>query len=119
MIVGGPLTDLALMLVYWGAGGPDITVASTRGVSEVPGFLTIDEVVARYAEQSGRSIEHLDFYMVFAFYKLAIILEGIYARLLIGKSPNDDFSEVGAGVVALVDAALSRASASSDPKLRG
>ncbi len=117
--LGDPLTDLALLLVYWGAGGSDILISSTRGVSQVPGFLPIDEIIARYAERSGRSIEHLDFYVVFAFYKLAVILEGINARFRMGKTVGEGFGEMGAGVAALAEAALERAAQSSDPRLRG
>ncbi len=116
--LGDPLTDLALLLVYWGAGGSDIALSSTRGVSQVPGFIPIDEVVTRYAERSGRSIEHLDFYVVFALYKLAVILEGINARFLMGKTLGEGFDEMGAAVSALAEAALDRAAQSSDPRLR-
>jgi aminoglycoside phosphotransferase (APT) family kinase protein len=117
--LGDPLTDLALLLVYWGAGGSEIALSSTRGVAQVPGFITVDEVVARYAERSGRSVEHLDFYVVFAFYKLAVILEGINARFLMGKTLGEGFGEMGLGVIALADAALARADASPDPRLHG
>ncbi|MEX0665840.1 MAG: phosphotransferase family protein [Acidimicrobiia bacterium] len=117
--LGDPLTDLALLLVYWGAGGSEISLSSTRGVSQVPGFIAIDEVVERYAERSGRSIEHLDFYVVFALYKLAVILEGINARFLMGKTLGEGFDEMGLAVVALADAALDHAARSSDPVLRG
>jgi aminoglycoside phosphotransferase (APT) family kinase protein len=117
--LGDPLTDLALLLVYWDGGGAELPFASTRGVSQVPGFLPTDEVVARYAERSGRSIEHLDFYVVFALYKLAVILEGINARFLMGKTVGAGFDEIGIGVAALADVALTKASASDDPRLRG
>jgi aminoglycoside phosphotransferase (APT) family kinase protein len=117
--LGDPLTDLALLLVYWDGGGADLPFASTRGVSQVRGFMPASEVITRYAERSGRSIEHLDFYVVFALYKLAVILEGINARFLMGKTVGGGFDEIGAGVAALADAALAKASASDDPRLRG
>jgi aminoglycoside phosphotransferase (APT) family kinase protein len=117
--LGDPLTDLALLLVYWGAGGSEISLSSTRGVAQVPGFIGIDEVVERYAARSGRSIDHLDFYVVFALYKLAVILEGINARFLMGKTLGEGFGEMGLAVVALADAALERAAQSPDPRLRG
>jgi aminoglycoside phosphotransferase (APT) family kinase protein len=114
--LGDPLTDLALFLVYWG-GGAGPAIASGQAVSSVPGFLTRDEVVARYAEQSGRSVEHLDFYIVFAMYKLAVILEGINARFLMGKTLGEGFGAMGEMVVELVDAALAVADQSPDPRL--
>ena len=114
--LGDPLTDLALFLVYWGgSAGP--AIASGQAISSVPGFLTRDEVVARYAEQSGRSVEHLDFYIAFAMYKLAVILEGINARFLMGKTLGEGFDAMGEMVAELVDAALAVADQSSDPRL--
>jgi len=114
--LGDPLTDLALFLVYWGGdAGP--AIASGQAISSVPGFLTRDEIVARYAEQSGRSVEHLDFYVVFAMYKLAVILEGINARFLMGKTLGEGFDAMGEMVAQLADAALSVADRSTDPRL--
>jgi aminoglycoside phosphotransferase (APT) family kinase protein len=103
--LGDPLTDVGLLLVYWGGSGQR-AILSTQGVGGVPGFLSNDEVIARYAERSGRSVEHLDFYVVFAMYKLAIIVEGINARYLMGKTLGEGFSEMGAMVDGLVDGAL-------------
>jgi aminoglycoside phosphotransferase (APT) family kinase protein len=117
--LGDPLTDLALMLVYWGEGANNASIASTRGVSTVPGFISSQEVTERYAEKSGRSIEHLDFYIVFALYKLAVILEGINARFKMGKTVGEGFDEMDHAVVGLAEAGLERASASDDPRLRG
>jgi len=116
--LGDPLTDLGLLLVYWG-GAETATVRATTPVEAVPGFLTNDEIVARYAEQSGRDLEHLDFYVVFAMYKLAVILEGINARFLMGKTLGEGFSELGSGVTTIVEAALARADASADALLHG
>ncbi len=116
--LGDPLTDVGLLLVYWG-GGAQLSVLTAQGVGDVPGFLTRDEVIARYAAQSGRSIEHLDFYVVFAMYKLAIIVEGIHARYLMGKTLGDGFSEMGAIVDSLAEQALAVADSSADRALRG
>ena len=116
--LGDPLTDLALFLVYWGGdAGP--AIASGVAINSVPGFLSRDEVIARYAERSGRSVEHLDFYIVFAMYKLAVILEGINARFLMGKTLGDGFDAMGEMVAELADAALATADVSADSRLHG
>jgi aminoglycoside phosphotransferase (APT) family kinase protein len=117
--LGDPLTDLGLFLVYSGGGAETAAVRSTQAVANVPGFYTADEIVDRYAAQTGRDLTHLDFYVVFATYKLAVILEGINARFLMGKTLGEGFSDIGAGVTALAETALARADVSSDPKLRG
>jgi aminoglycoside phosphotransferase (APT) family kinase protein len=103
--LGDPLTDVGLLLVYWGGSGQR-KILTTQGVGQVPGFLSDQEVIERYAAKSGRSVEHLDFYVAFAMYKLAIIVEGINARYLMGKTLGDGFAEMGAMVDGLVEGAL-------------
>ena len=49
-----------------------------------PGFPTRDELTARYAEASGRDLSELDFFVALGYWKLAIILEGVYARYAAG-----------------------------------
>ena len=83
-------SDMGLFLVYWkrdenAAAGVSATIDSRKG------FLTRDEIVARYADASGRDVSQLDFYEILASYKLAIILEGIHARFLMGKTVGDGF----------------------------
>ncbi|MEX2256524.1 MAG: phosphotransferase family protein [Acidimicrobiia bacterium] len=116
--LGDPLTDLGLFLVYWG-GDAAPEIGASAGIASVDGFISKDEIVARYADQSGRSIEHLDFYVVFATYKLAVILEGINARFLMGKTLGDGFTDMGAMVEQLADRALAVADGSADPLLHG
>ena len=114
--LGDPLTDLGLFLVYWGTEtGP--SVGSSEGIAATDGFLGKQDIVERYAEQSGRSIEHLDFYVVFATYKLAVILEGINARFLMGKTLGEGFGDMGEMVVQLAQSGLDVADAAPDPKL--
>ncbi len=103
--LGDPLTDLGLFLVYWGnEAAPEIT--SGQGIAEVPGFMSSDEIVSLYEQRSGRSVEHLDFYVAFAMYKLAIIVEGINARHQMGKTVGEGFDALGALVGQLIDAGL-------------
>ena len=42
------------------------------------------ELAARYAERSGRDLADLDFFVALGYWKLAIILEGVYARYAAG-----------------------------------
>jgi aminoglycoside phosphotransferase (APT) family kinase protein len=49
-----------------------------------PGFPTQAELAARYAEHSGRDLSDLGFYVALGYWKLAIILEGVYARYTAG-----------------------------------
>jgi aminoglycoside phosphotransferase (APT) family kinase protein len=116
--LGDPLTDLGLFLLYWGNAGAQV-IATGAAIDAKAGFLTADEVVERYARESGRSVDALDWYVVFAHYKLAIIVEGIHARFRMGKTLGEGFDAMGQTVTILIDGALERANASSIPALRG
>ena len=99
--LGDPLADLGLFLLYWERDEAQTgNVGAT--ISPEAGFLTRDEVVERYAKQSGRDVSQLDFYEALAAYKLAIILEGIHARYLMGKTVGDGFDHIGAMVEVMV-----------------
>jgi aminoglycoside phosphotransferase (APT) family kinase protein len=50
----------------------------------VPGFPTRDELIERYAARSGRDLSQIGFYVAFAHWKTACIVEGVYARYLQG-----------------------------------
>ena len=76
-------SDLGLLLVYW-TGPNDPASAWTGGATTADGFLDRAELAERYAAVSGRDIGRLPFYIGFAQWKLACILEGVYARYLGG-----------------------------------
>jgi aminoglycoside phosphotransferase (APT) family kinase protein len=116
--LGDPLADLGLFLLYWGNAGAQV-IATGAAMDTRSGFLTSDEVVERYARQSGRSVDALDWYVVFASFKLAIIVEGIHARFRMGKTLGEGFDAMGETVVTLIDGALEQANRSSIPALRG
>ncbi|MGI5121471.1 phosphotransferase family protein [Marinactinospora thermotolerans] len=104
--LGDPLTDLALIVAYSGRELPPDTGVST--VRDAPGHPTIDELVARYAERSGRDVSALGWYVGFAFFKLAVILEGIHYRFSQGQTVGEHFDRIGAAVPVLVEGGLER-----------
>jgi aminoglycoside phosphotransferase (APT) family kinase protein len=81
--LGDPLADVGLLMVYWPERGED-TIALGMPANLAPGFPTRDDLTARYAERSGRDLSELDFYVALGYWKLAIILEGVYARYTAG-----------------------------------
>jgi aminoglycoside phosphotransferase (APT) family kinase protein len=81
--LGDPLADVGLLLVYWPERG-DETIALGQPANLAPGFPTREEVIGRYAERSGRDLSDLDFFVALGYWKLAIILEGVYARYAAG-----------------------------------
>ena len=100
--LGDPLSDLALMLVY--AGRPLLTLDG-RPVApiDVPGHPTLAEISARYAERSKRDVGDLHWYVAFAAFKLAVILEGVHYRFTKGQTVGAGFDTVGEMVPLLVE----------------
>ncbi len=82
--LGDPLADVGLLLVYWGEEGDDL-IPLMEPATMAPGFLSRDEVRERYAERSGRDLSQIDYYVALGLWKLAIILEGVYARYAAGQ----------------------------------
>ena len=70
------------------------------------GFLSAEQMAARYADGAGRDLSKLDWYIAFGYYKLAVISEGIHYRYLQGKTVGEGFSQMGERVPQLLDAAL-------------
>ncbi len=91
--LGDPMADLGLLQVYW-TGPGDPSSAWTGSACSAPGFLDRADLAHRYAEISGRDISALPFYVSFAYWKLACILEGVYARYLGGALGNRDASDL-------------------------
>ncbi|MEL7208117.1 MAG: phosphotransferase family protein [Actinomycetota bacterium] len=85
--LGDPLADLGLLLVYWAEPDDELTVAEAP--TTVGGFGTRAEVVDRYAAATGRTVDHIDYYVAFGYWKLACIVEGVYARYAGGSMGGD------------------------------
>ena len=87
--LGDPMADLGLLMVYW-TGPDDDAGANNFATTTAPGFLNRQQLAERYAQASGRDISHLDFYVSFAYWKLACIIEGVYARYISGAMGEHD-----------------------------
>jgi aminoglycoside phosphotransferase (APT) family kinase protein len=87
--LGDPLADVGQLLVYWPAPGEYSVLGHSPTL--VPGFPPRAELQARYAAATGRDLSQLDFYTAFAYWKLACILEGVYARYVAGAMADDGF----------------------------
>jgi aminoglycoside phosphotransferase (APT) family kinase protein len=81
--LGDPLADVGLLQVYW-TGPDDDETAWVGSATTAPGFPNRADLLERYAKVSGRDLGQIDFYVAFGFWKLACILEGVYARYLGG-----------------------------------
>jgi aminoglycoside phosphotransferase (APT) family kinase protein len=102
--LGDPLTDVGLLVVYQTMSA-DADFVMPRMTPDA-GFLTPEQMVARYATGSTRNLTHLDWYVGFGYFKLAVVSEGIHHRYLQGKTVGAGFDHFGAAVPKLLDAAL-------------
>jgi aminoglycoside phosphotransferase (APT) family kinase protein len=104
--LGDPLADVGLLMVYWTEPGD---AAALVGVTPTTlrGFPSRAEMRSWYAQRSGRDLSRLDFYIAFGYWKLACILQGVYARYLGGAAAGDRSSVDGysQSVVSLAEAA--------------
>jgi len=106
--LGDPLTDVAVLLAYQQLA--EVAPPSRDGaamVTDAPialGYLSRDDVLARYAQQSGRDVSDIGFHLALAFFKLAVILEGIHYRHSHGQTVGAGFDGIGDMIVPLIAA---------------
>ena len=104
--VGDPLMDLGSALAYWVDRDDEAAFASLRRQpSHLPGMPTRDEFVQRYLELSGRKCNDFTFYEVFGLFRLAVIIQQIWARFRLGQTTNPAFAGFGDAVNTLINRA--------------
>lgn len=106
--LGDPLADVGLLMVYWPEPGEE-TIALGQPATLAPGFPKREELKARYVERSGRDLSELDFFVALGYWKLAIILEGVYARYAAGQ-----YGKVDPGIEAFARLVERLAAAAAD-----
>jgi aminoglycoside phosphotransferase (APT) family kinase protein len=102
--IGDPLADVGyLAATYAQAGEAEGTIFSLGAVTTQAGFPTRAELIARYEERSGRSMQDVRWYATLALWKAAIFLEGSYKRLLAGTTDDPFFKLLDTGVPDLAE----------------
>lgn len=102
--LGDPLTDLGLLAMYSSdLGLPQSPVSTTSGA---PGHPSPAELIERYAARSGRDVSSLAWYTAFAWFKLAVILEGIHYRFTLGRTVGAGFDRIGELVPVFIEHGL-------------
>ena len=93
--IGDPLMDLGNSLGYWvQADDPPDMLALRNMPTDLPGALTREEIIARYAEKSGRTISNFNFYLCFGLFRLAGIAQQIYYRYYHGQTRDERFKRL-------------------------
>jgi aminoglycoside phosphotransferase (APT) family kinase protein len=104
--VGDPLMDLGSALAYWVDRDDESAFASLRRQpSHLPGMPTREEFLQRYLQLSGRKCADFTFYEVFGLFRLAVIIQQIWARFRSGQTTNPAFAGFGDAVNTLINRA--------------
>jgi aminoglycoside phosphotransferase (APT) family kinase protein len=112
--VGDPLLDLGWVINGW--PDDDALAASTDAESstlsyvDYGGMPTASELLAYYEKESGRPVDEIDYYVILARFKLAVVLEGGYARVVKGETDNDKMEAFGDVVLNMAQRAADLAS---------
>ena len=108
--LGDPLADVGLLLVYWPDEAGDLGHRRPGAPRRCRGFPSQQRDARPLRRTSpGRDLTHIDFYVAFGYWKLACILEGVYARYvggaMGGKGEPGSFDFFGQQVVTIFERA--------------
>jgi aminoglycoside phosphotransferase (APT) family kinase protein len=103
--VGVPLVDLGWLLATWPAADGQGAVGSPSAIGAAGGLPSRAELVAHYAELTGRDVSDATWYQVLACFKLGILLEGTYARSCGGRAPRETGERLHVGARRLFEQA--------------
>jgi len=95
---GDPMTDLGMLLFYWREPG-DPEISLVPAVTAEPGFPGRRHLAERYAAATGTPSTEIDYYLAFAHFKFAVIVQGIAARVAAGAMAGQEFGDLAPIVV--------------------
>ena len=105
--IGDSLADLGTTLAYWvDATDPEELQQNSYGPTALPGSFRRSEVVECYARKTGCDVSQIGFYLTFARFKLAVILQQIYFRYHQGITKDERFVSMPGTIHALLESAL-------------
>jgi len=105
--IGDPLSDLGTALAYWVDARDSRDLQQVRwSPSNYPGSLTRAQLVERYALATGRDVSSMTFYLAFARFKVAVILQQIYYRFHLGLTQDQRFASLPRKIETLLRASV-------------
>jgi aminoglycoside phosphotransferase (APT) family kinase protein len=105
--IGDSLTDLGTALAYWVDKADPQEVQKNRwGPTTEEGSFTRAEIVQHYTQKTGCDVSHIAFYLAFARFKLAVIVQQIYYRYHQGLTKDSRFATMPATIQMLLRASL-------------
>jgi len=104
--VGDPLMDFGSTLAYWVQGDdPPDYLSAAMGPTALPGMWSRRHLAEAYAHRVNADLGDLRFYYVYGLFKLAVIVQQIYARFARGVTKDERFAEFNKRVAMLADEA--------------
>ena len=105
--IGDPLADLGYLMIHWiEAGDKAVGKFNLHSVTSLPGFPTRAELIARYEQRSGRSMQALNWYVTLALWKAIVFMEGNYRRAVQGSTDDPFLKSFSEGVLELARRAV-------------
>ncbi len=98
--VGDPLIDVGILLCYWVHLGDEV-------VTSREGWFGREEILDRYAARLHAALDRIVLYEIFAIFKLAVVIQQIYARYVRGQTDDPRFASMGERVTLLARKAVS------------
>jgi aminoglycoside phosphotransferase (APT) family kinase protein len=94
--IGDPLMDLGASLAYWiQADDPEPLQQIRMLPTHLPGMMRRAELVDYYVTRAGSVSRRFDFYYVYGLFRLAVIVQQIYYRFVLGQTSNPRFAPFG------------------------
>ncbi len=112
--IGDPLADLGYMVMHWTQPDDPRSKFNLHTVTRLPGFPSREELVTRYEERSGRSMQALSWYVTLALWKAIVFMEGNYKRALAGSTDDPYLKAFGDGVIEIAQRAVDVSSMGSE-----
>ncbi len=104
--IGDPLADVGYMMIHWIRPGDETGRFNLQAVTTREGFPDRHELIERYEQRSGRSMQALDWYVALALWKAVVFMEGNYKRALAGSTDDPYLKTFGEGVLELARRAV-------------
>jgi aminoglycoside phosphotransferase (APT) family kinase protein len=111
--VGDPLADLGVVMGYWHEANDPEELKMGLGKAPVTvneGFFTRTQFIELYAKKSGRDVTNMNYYLTFAYFKLAVICQQIYYRYKKGQTNDLRFANFNDKAKMLIEHAVKVAS---------
>jgi aminoglycoside phosphotransferase (APT) family kinase protein len=103
---GDPLVDLGTLSAYWvDPDEPSYGVLAGYGVP-LASVMSKRELADRYGEATGFDVQRLPYYEGLALFRVAVIIEQIYARFASGQTADDRFARFESAAPILARAAV-------------